>query len=271
MRKLNFLNMSLNEIERIHPFTFNDTSIEFLDLSSNLISSLETIIIVYDEEFKPKNQITSFLYSLSETLDSISLINCKNLKEINWNIFTKLKQIVRVDLSGIPRSDKFWLLESRDDTPIVWNQNVIDFQIVLNNIPLNNKDYCLSKELFNIFNQSTLFLYENHPCTCFTFMWKKFIYPRELNCLANQTIFDELTKECENIDYYCSSMITSTIKPTRNKDEKWKIILAIIIPVVVITIVLSFIGFYMIKRRNKKNLKENVEIKGGIVNLCVTK
>ncbi|UJR18838.1 hypothetical protein I4U23_021966 [Adineta vaga] len=147
-RRLRVISLSHNQIEFIHPLVFNHTSLEILDLSSNPISSLETITTIYDEEFQSKNQTTSFLYNVASTLNKLSLANCTNLIEINWFIFMKLKELLSLDLSGITKTDRFWLLESNDSTPIQWNHELYDINILIHGIQFNNDDYCLSKPIF---------------------------------------------------------------------------------------------------------------------------
>ncbi|CAF1270199.1 unnamed protein product [Adineta ricciae] len=117
-RDLQTLDLSNNLIESIHPWVFNHTRIASLVLSSNPISSLETTITIYDEQSQPKNLTTSFLYSVALTLTELTLAKCTHLSEINWFVFTKLKKLSFLNLSEIPKTNRFWLLEPRDGTLI---------------------------------------------------------------------------------------------------------------------------------------------------------
>ncbi|UJR12663.1 hypothetical protein I4U23_016837 [Adineta vaga] len=274
-RRLRVINLSHNQIEFIHPLVFNHTSLSILDLSWNPISSLETITTVYDEEFQPKNQTTSFLYNVASTLNKLSLANCTNLLEINWFVFMKLKELLSLDLSGITKTDRFWLLESNDSTPIQWNHELYDINILFHDIQFNNDDYCLSKPIFKIFNHTTLVLDKNHPCNCFLFMLKNIIYTQDDSvCLSNQSIIEKLAQECQNIDSYCLSrgnnttvQVTTSTRSTSNDNGNWKIIIAIVIPSTVILLALFLVGIYIVKRRQKNKSIENVVMKGGIVNV----
>ncbi|CAF1304161.1 unnamed protein product [Adineta steineri] len=216
--KLQTIDLSHNHIESIHPLTFNRTILQNLDLSSNFISSLETTKIVYDEHFQPKNRTTSFLDGVAPTLVKLSLANSTNLVEINWFVFTKLEKLSSLDLSRIIKTDRFWLFESRDDTPMQSNHHSDNIDIILNHIQFKNDDYCLSKPIFEIFNQTTLFLDQNHPCNCFIFMLKNIISTQQhLICLTNDSFTLDLAQQCMNIDSHCLSMEnTTTIPPTQS-------------------------------------------------------
>ncbi|UJR38863.1 hypothetical protein I4U23_031531 [Adineta vaga] len=213
-QQLKSIDLSFNHIESIHPFTFNGTIVEYLDLSSNLFSSLETTKIIYDQQFKPKNQTISFLDSITSTLITLSLANCTNLLEINWFVFTKLSSLMQLDLSEIPKTDKFWYLQSRyenNSTIIHWDHYLPKLKINFNSIQFNNYDYCLSKSIFQIFNRTRLFIDDNHPCNCFVYMLKQKLdsetYP---SCLLNQSTIDQLAQECINMDFTCFSWASST-------------------------------------------------------------
>ncbi|CAF1534825.1 unnamed protein product [Adineta ricciae] len=213
--ELQSVDLSFNHIESIHPLTFNGTIIEYLDLSSNPFISLEITNIIYDEQFKPKNQTTSFLDSIKSRLISLSLANCTNLQEINWFVLSKLEKLTYLDLSGITKTDQFWTYNTRDDTHIYWYGHFSKLQIIFNNIQFNNDDYCFSKSIFQIFNETVLHFDDDHPCNCFLFLVKKLIFPTYYpTCLTNQSIIDELTQQCMNIDSYCLSLITTTTTTT---------------------------------------------------------
>ncbi|CAF0898384.1 unnamed protein product [Adineta ricciae] len=263
LRHLQYLDLSFNQIQSIHSSVFDHTNIKQLDLSSNLISSLQT---------------NSFLFSLSSTLDTLLLKNSRNLLEINWFVFTKLDQLRKIDLSGVNKTDKMWLYNSNDNSSFYWNREY-SLEILLNNIQFTNEDYCLSKLIFQMFNNTILFLDPNHSCNCFLFLLRNRISAQNYPiCLSNQSIIDDLAKECANIDSYCSSLstttttniMTTTVK-RKDDNENWKIILAIAIPLSIILILLFLIAFFLVKRRRNNETKENVEIKGGIVNILSKK
>ncbi|CAF1229589.1 unnamed protein product [Adineta steineri] len=182
------------------------------------IHSSETTKIVYDEHFQPKNRTTSFLDGVAPTLVKLALANSTNLVEINWIVFTKLEKLSSLDLSRIIKTDRFWLFESRDDTPIQSNHYSYNIDIILNHIQFKDDDYCLSKPIFQIFNQTTLFLDQNHPCNCFIFMLKNIISTQQhLICLTNDSFTVDLAQQCMNIDSHCLSVGNrTTIPPTQS-------------------------------------------------------
>ncbi|UJR19252.1 hypothetical protein I4U23_022380 [Adineta vaga] len=213
--KLETIDLSSNHIESIHPMAFNGTILLKLDLSSNSFSSLETTKHVIDDHFHPKNQTSSFLDTLQSTLIVLSLENCTNLLELNWFVLTKLRKLSIVKLSGISKTDKFWTLESRDGSIIDLGHPSFELRIALSDIRFNNNDYCLSKSIFRIFNRTILDVDKNHPCNCFIFMMKKnFGAGYRPICLSNQSIVQELTQDCMNIDLSCLSLANSTTIPS---------------------------------------------------------
>ncbi|CAF3546594.1 unnamed protein product [Adineta steineri] len=214
VRKLETIDLSSNHIESIHPMAFDGTILIHLDLSSNSFSSLETTKHVIDDHFYSKNQTSSFLDTIQSTLIVLSLENCTNLLELNWFVLIKLRQLTILKLSGTPKTDKFWTLESRDGSIIDWHGPSFDHRVSLNDIRFDNNDYCLSKPIFQIFNRTTIQVDENHPCNCFIFMMKKkFGAGHHPICLSNQSIVQELTHECVNIDLSCLSLVNSTTIP----------------------------------------------------------
>ncbi|CAF1405121.1 unnamed protein product [Adineta ricciae] len=280
--KLFELDLSSNHINSIHPFTFNNTtSLLILDLSSNLFSSLETTNVIYDEDFQPRNVTSSFLDYISSNLLSLSLVNCTNLMEINWFLFTRLKAVYYLDLSAIPKTDHFWFYQPRDNSSTLSNNQSSALEIRLNKIQFHNDDYCLAKPLFHILNPRFLRIDKDHPCNCFVFMFVK-IFLEHPTCLSNQSIVEQLTQQCMNIDSYCLNLTsTTTTVSTQStslssstsaaavikEDQKWKIILAIMIPLTIILIIcLSIAGIYIVRIRKANKSKEIVEMQGGFEN-----
>ncbi|CAF1219743.1 unnamed protein product [Adineta ricciae] len=261
LHHLQYLDLSYNQIQSIHSSVFDHTSIRELDLSSNLLPSLQT---------------NSFLSSLSSTLETLLLKDSRNLFEINWFVFTKFDQLRKLDLSGLNKTDKMWLFDSNDNSSFHWNREY-PFKILLNNIQFTNKDYCLSKLIFQMFNNTILFLDPNHSCNCFLFLLRNRISTQNYPiCLSNQSIIDDLSRECANIDSYCSSLSTTTNIMTttvkrKDDNENWKIIVAITIPLSIILILLFLIVVFLVKRRRNNDSKGNVEMKGGIVNVLSKK
>ncbi|CAF1505643.1 unnamed protein product [Adineta ricciae] len=279
---LHNIDLSSNCINSIHPLSFNRTGVRDLDLSSNLFSSLETIQIIYDEDSRSRNVTASFLDYMSTDFDKLSLTNCTNLIEINWFLFTRLKRLYYLDLSKIPKTDHFWFYQARDNTSTLPNNQSSRSEILLNNIQFNNDDYCLAKPIFHIFNPGFLFIDKDHPCNCFVFMFKNILreYP---TCLSNQSIVDQLTQQCMNIDSYCLNLTSttttvatestplplssSTSAAVIKEDQKWKIILAIMIPSTIILIIGLFLAtIYIVKRRKTNKSMEIVEMQGGFEN-----
>ncbi|CAF0927328.1 unnamed protein product [Adineta ricciae] len=349
------IDLSHNHIESIHPHAFKGTILRYLDLTSNPLSTLETTDIVYDEQFRPRNRTTSFLDDITSTIATLSLMNCRNLLEMNWFVFAKLKLLWLLNLSAIPKTDKFWTFQIRNNNAsIVKYDRTSKLEIVLNDIRFNDDDYCLSKTILDNFNSTVLIIDQNHSCNCFVFMFKNLFEPAHYpSCLSNQSIVEELTQQCMNIDLYCLSFVntttttttipptestsllsstpilttelssTSSIRPTSQsilssslsstsssimtstltstmsstvtsttrmressisslttltitknilttlgatKDNgKWKTILAIMIPCVLIVIVLSLTGIYIVNRKKNKP-KESIEMDVGFAN-----
>ncbi|CAF1477518.1 unnamed protein product [Adineta ricciae] len=209
--QLETIQLNSNHIQSIHPLAFDKTVVKFLDLSSNLFSSLETTKVTYDEHFNPRNITTSFLDHIARNLITLSLANCTNLLEINWFVFTKLKALSHLTLSHMPKTEQFWFYQARNNTGIERSTRSSQLQIILNGIHFNNDDYCLSKPIFQILNSISLTLDINHPCNCFVLMFKNILDTDSFPiCLTNQSIVDELTHQCMNIDSYCLTLTTST-------------------------------------------------------------
>ncbi|CAF1117679.1 unnamed protein product [Adineta ricciae] len=210
-RQLEIIDLSSNHIGSIHPLTFKATKVKHLDLSSNPFSSLETTKIVYDEDFKRKNQTNSFLEHITSTLTNLLLKNCTNLLEINWFLFKNTNILYNLDLSGTPKTDKFWLYQPRNYNDSAVQGQMRQFIVTVMSINFTNNDYCLFKPVFQILNHTILLLDSNHPCNCFVFMMRNILQMRVPPiCLSNQSIIDELSQQCMNIDVSCAFPTSST-------------------------------------------------------------
>ncbi|CAF2558412.1 unnamed protein product [Rotaria sp. Silwood2] len=199
--RLESIDLSYNQIEFIHSLAFNETIINYLNLAGNPFSSFD--------------QTNSFLYNIASTISSLSFSNCSNLFEINWFIITKLEKLYNLDLSTIPKTDKFWLYRkinanNSDDTLIYWNYPPGP-NIILHDIRLTDIDYCLSKPIFHILNQTNLIIDIDHPCNCFLFKYKDSLdLEQRPICISNNSIMELLTKQCADIDLFCESFLNST-------------------------------------------------------------
>ena len=195
--RLESVDLSYNQIEFIHPMAFNGTSVSVLNLAGNSLSSLEV------------NQTSSFLYSIASTIGTLSFANCTNLLEINWFFITKLERLNSLDLSGIPKSDKFWSYRVLDnDSIIYWSYTP---HIILHDIQFTDDDYCLSKPIAHILNQTTLIVDDNHKCNCFIYKYKHvFDLEQPPVCISNESIIEELGGQCVDIDLFCESLSNNT-------------------------------------------------------------
>ena len=310
--KLGSVDLSYNQIEFIHPMVFTKTDINTLNLAGNPLSSLEV------------NQTSSFLYSIASTIGTLSFANCSNLLEINWFVIEKLERLRSLDLSGIPKSDTFWSYRAMDNDSIIhWSYPP---HIILLGIQFTDDDYCLSKPIAHILNQTTLTIDINHKCNCFIYKYKHlFDIGQWPVCTSNDSIMEELSKRCADIDLICESLsndsttlptiewtssfmnssaasqtnvttststltpavtsteertqqslISSTVRlttttthvslPGPNSNQKWKIILATTLSSIFTIIILSLIGVYIFKRRNKNDSIEYFEMHKKILN-----
>ncbi|CAF1375980.1 unnamed protein product [Adineta ricciae] len=307
-KQLRTIDFSQNVIFSIHPGAFNGTNLASLDLSANSFSSLETIDMGDDERSKPVNRTHSFLYSVAPTLTTLSLANNKYLSNINWFVFTKLFKLESLDLSGIPMSKQLWYYEPRDGAAIPWSDRPSNLHVKLFGFQLTNDDYCLSKSVFQVLNHTKMGIDANHTCNCFLFLHENMFYSSQRPvCLRNQSIVDELTQQCMNIDSYCSSLTTtSTTSPTRvttttttttkvesssttslktlttttgvpvtlgagKDDGKWRTILAIIIPVTAVVLVASATSIYVVRKRRNNKFKESIEMDTSFTNVFARK
>ena len=140
--KLISVDFSYNEIEFIHPMAFNGTAIKFLALRGNPLSSLEVNL----------NQTASFLDSIASTILSLSCSHCTKLVDIKWLAITKLRSLGVLDLSGIPKTDQLWSYRViNNDSVVEWSDRP---SIVLHGLQLTDHDYCLSKSITHILNDT---------------------------------------------------------------------------------------------------------------------
>ncbi|CAF1375511.1 unnamed protein product [Adineta ricciae] len=300
--QLQTIDLSQNFIFLIYPRAFRGTNLVSLDLSGNQFSSLEMTQTGSDEQSKPINRTNSFLYSTAPTLKALSLANNRQLSIINWFVFTKLFKLESLDLTGIPMSKQFWHYEPRNDSAIQWSDRPSNLYVMLFGFHLTSGDYCLSKPVFQILNHTTMGIDANHTCNCFLFLHENMFYSSQRPiCLRNQSIVDELTQQCMNIDSYCSSLTTtSTTSLTRvttkvessstaslttlttttgipvtlgaGKDEgKWRTILAITIPVTVVVLVASATSIYVVRKRRNNKFKESIEMDTSFTNIFARK
>ena len=196
---LRTIDLSYNQIEFIHPMAFNGTSVSVLNLAGNSLSSLEV------------NQTSSFLYSIASTIVTLSFANCTNLSEINWFVITKLRVLYNLDLSGIPKTDQFWSYREMDNNSIIHWFYPPGPHIFLHDIQFTDNDYCLSKSIAHILRQTTLVIDINHACNCFIFKYKDlFDSQKHPSCLSNDSIMEELSRRCADIDLFCESLSNDT-------------------------------------------------------------
>ncbi|CAF3297196.1 unnamed protein product [Rotaria sp. Silwood2] len=214
--QLEWLDLSYNRIEFINSMAFNGTVIRNLNLAGNPISSIETNL----QEIT--NETSSFLYPISSTILSLSFSNCTNLMEINWFVISKLEILSDLDLSQLNKTDYFWTYRktyvNNQDSIINWNYPP-GLRLILNKIQLNDNDYCLTKPISHILNKTTLIIDIDHPCNCFIFKFKdSFDSEQRPNCIQNDSVINDLTNQCDNIDSFCELFINGT---TTDRFVEW--------------------------------------------------
>ncbi|CAF4314981.1 unnamed protein product [Rotaria sp. Silwood2] len=204
--QLRTVDLSYNKIESIDSMAFNGTVINNLNLAGNPILSLET-------NFQEvQNQTTSFLYTVSATLFSLSISNCTNFIELNWFVISKLEILSNLELSQLNKTHKFWLYRKTDtnneDSPINWN---FPPHVILNGIRFTDNDYCLTKSIAHLLNRTTLIVDIDHPCNCFIFKFSdSFDKDQRPVCMSNESIVDSLSKRCADMDLYCELFSNGT-------------------------------------------------------------
>ncbi|CAF2674160.1 unnamed protein product [Rotaria sp. Silwood2] len=199
--QLRTVDLSYNKIESIDSMAFNGTVINNLNLAGNPILSLET-------NFQEvQNQTTSFLYTVSATLFSLSISNCTNFIELNWFVISKLEILSNLELSQLNKTHKFWLYRKTDtnneDSPINWN---FPPHVILNGIRFTDNDYCLTKSIAHLLNRTTLIVDIDHPCNCFIFKFSdsfdKDQRPVYHHGRILSTVFLTLPSKIDYPDYY---------------------------------------------------------------------
>ncbi|CAF3649039.1 unnamed protein product [Rotaria socialis] len=201
--KLKSVDFSYNQIELIDSMTFNGTIIDNLNLAGNRLSSLETNESLSSNTSLFEKQTSSFLYPISSTISSLSFSNCTNLIEINWFIIIKLQALFYLDLSEVKMTEKSWLYRKTDvnseDSSINWHYPPGP-RIILYGIRLTDNDYCLTKSIVDILNKTILIVDIDHSCNCFIYSYDTEHRPI---CLYNQSVVDELSRQCTSIDLFC--------------------------------------------------------------------
>ena len=193
--RLESVDLSNNQIEFIDPMALNGTMIRDLNLAGNPLSSLETRI-----------ETTSFLFTISPTIQSLSFSDCANLIEINWFVIAQLPVLSNLNLSRLNKTDKFWLYRQTD---VHTEEYPLRLSLSLHGMQFTDRDSCLSKPIDHILNLTTLFIDNDHPCTCFIFKFKDSLDAQQRpTCLLNDTILNELTNRCADIDSFCESSTT---------------------------------------------------------------
>ncbi|CAF1054602.1 unnamed protein product [Adineta steineri] len=215
--KVKLVDLSYNQIEYINTMAFAETVISNLNLAGNRLSSLETNDSVSSDTSPLKNETSSFLYPISHTLSNLVLANSTNSIEINWFILIKLRTLFYLDLFGLTLTEKSWLYRKTDvhneDSIIHWHHPPGP-RIFLYNIRLTDDDYCLTKSIVDILNMTILMVDIEHPCNCFIYSYDTEHRPY---CLYNQSIVDELSRQCTSIDLFCESFLNNTTTSTSTK------------------------------------------------------
>ncbi|CAF3253465.1 unnamed protein product [Rotaria socialis] len=105
--RLEWIDLSYNQIQIIDSMAFNGTMVLHLDLAGNPISSIETNF----QEVKMKQ--IHFSIKCHQQFLSLSLSNCTNLMEINWFVIAKLEILSDSNLSQLNKSENFWLYRKK--------------------------------------------------------------------------------------------------------------------------------------------------------------
>jgi Leucine-rich repeat (LRR) protein len=206
--QLEWIDLSYNQIQFIDPMAFNGTIIRYLDLAGNPLSSIETTIQ------HTQNETSSYLYPISSTILTLSFSNCTNLMEINWFVISKLDILSELNLSQLNKIDSFWTYRKTDindqDSIINWNYPPGP-RFIFNGIRFSDNDYCLTRPISYILNKTNFIIDIDHPCNCFIFKFKDLLDAEQRpNCILNDSLINELTNQCENIDSFCELFINGT-------------------------------------------------------------